>query len=318
MAKRATSAAVKASAPARAAASRAKPGERAAAQGKNTSPVIANPRQPQAPREGKPKTQFSRVIDAAIGGASIGAMAYDLGHSAANVSGAVASTASNAQIGGKAGSKIAARGNAGRSITGLSRAVARAADSNAARVASKVVNSPVVSGLSRFALPILAGRMAWNGIEGYKKDGWKGAALGAADAATFGLATSGVNKAAGLYQAAFASPSSGGGDKTTIELAKAAGHGMFGSPANAAPAPKEPKGGSPRLDAAKQKEFASENQRYMQQGGGAQPSTQQQDQGGGNRLRGFANPAVLRAAQEARGVKVSEWAANAEPAEKTR
>lgn len=289
-------------------------------QGKNASPVVANPRRQPEPRDdrmSKPKSQGSRAVDAAIGGATIGAMAYDIGHQAANISGAVASTASNAKMGAKGGSKLAARGAAGRSVTGLSKAVARAASSNAAQVASKVVNSPVVSGLSRFALPILAGRMAWNGYEGYKKDGWKGAALGAADAATFGLASVGANKAAAAYQAAFASPT-GVGDKTTMALAKAAGHGMFGSPANAAPAPKVPQGGSPRLDTAKQKEFAAQNDRYMRAAGGGQPQEQskQGEQGGGNRLRGFANPAVLRAAQEARGVKVSEWAANAEPAEK--
>lgn len=259
------------------------------------------------------KTQGSRMIDAAVGGATIGAAAYDLGHQAANAAGAVASTASNAQIGGKVGSKLAARGDAGRSITGISKAVAKASGSNAASVASKVVNSPIVSGLSRFALPILGARMAWNGYEGYQKDGWRGAAMGAADAATFGLASVGASKAMNAYQSAFASPT-GAGDKTTLALAKEAGHGMFGSPANAAPAPK---GGDARLDGAKQKEFAAANDRFMKGGGAAQPSQQQQqDQGGGNRLRGFANPAVLRAAQEARGVKVSEWAANAEPAEK--
>lgn len=266
-------------------------------------------REPSAP---KPKTQVSRAIDAAVGGATIAAMAYDLGHQAANAAGAIASTASNAQLGGKAGSKLAERGASGRSVTGLSNAISRAAGSNAGQVASKVVNSPVVSGLSRFALPILAGRMAWNGIEGYRKDGWKGAVLGAADAATFGLASAGTNKAINLYQAAFHSP---GGDAMTLSLAKAAGHGMFSSPANAAPAAKEPRGGNARLDQEQQRQFAAADKSFA--GSMARtPSEPRQDQGG-SRLRGFANPAVQKAAQEARGVvNVSDWARNAEPREK--
>lgn len=262
-----------------------------------------------------PKTQMSRAIDAAVGGATIGAMAYDAGHHAANVASVVTSSASNSQIGAKVGSRIAERGAAGISRTGFSTAVAKAASSSAGQAAGRIIASPIVSGLSRFALPVLGARMAWNAVTGYRRDGIKGAMLGAADAATFGLASSGLNKAVNMYQAAFHAP--GGGDPTSMALAKAAGHGVFSSPANAAPAEKQPPGGSPRLDSSKQREFAAANDAFTRSQARTSPAPD--GEGGGSRLRGFANPAVQKSAQEARGVQnISDWARNAEPGEKSK
>lgn len=252
-----------------------------------------------------PKSQGARAVDAAIGGATIGSLAYDAG----NAAGAVTGTARNAQIAGDVGAKLAKRGADGLSRLGISAAASKVAGSPFATVAGRAINSPLMSGLSRVALPILAIRAAYNAYEGYKKDGVKGALLGAADAATFGLASVGAHKAGSMYQAAM----HGNGDPTTMALAKAAGHGMFGSPALAAPAPKQPAGGAPRLDASKAREFAAANMAFVQSQARS-PSAAAPDQPGGGGPRGFANPAVQKAAQDARGVQnFSDWAKDAEP-----
>lgn len=79
--------------------------------------------------------------------------------------------------------------------------------------------------------------------------------------------------------------------------------------------------GTGRLDFAQQAEFAKRDQAYRRhqapsKGRNAAPS---QRYGSGEGKRGFANPAVQKAAQEARGVQnITNWAKDAEPGSKKR
>ena len=167
-----------------------------------------------------------------------------------------------------------------------------------------------MNGLSKVALPILAARAAYNAFTGYQKDGAKGALLGAADVATFGLASIGFNKAKAAYDSAMAPASST--DTLTASLAKA-NASMF--PTSGRTTVSEAPGGSARISTADASKFTRENQRFMPPVGAKPPGEGGDKPTGGP--RGFANPAVQRAAQEARGVmNVSEWAKGAKAAPK--
>ncbi len=259
------------------------------------------PRDDRAPPE---KSKTSRGIDAAVGGATIAAAAYDVKQYSAQAAGAVTGGARNAQKAAKGAGKLAARGASGAAKgLGIANAAAKAAQSPAAAVAGKILNSPLVNGLSRVALPILAARAAYNAYQGYQKDGVRGAVLGAADAATFGLASVGFDKAKSAYNTAFGGPSNGGLDPTAKALVETTSPGKQFSDLTR-PA-FQPPGGSPRITTAQAERYSAANGKFS---AGAQEKGEGDKQATGG-PRGFANPATQFAAQSARGVRnISDWA----------
>lgn len=246
--------------------------------------------------------------DFGLGIAGVAAAAAAAIHDVANAVSPATGTAANARNAKAIGSTLAEKGRAGSRLPGAKTAAkvaAKAAVSPTAAIVGRVVSSPVVGALSRVALPVLAARMAYDGYQGYRKDGVRGAALGAADAATIGLASRAYDLFVGgrppppnaPTNTQIASMPNAGADITTTAVAA---RGAPTKPEQSAPA------GNISSDDMRSYESASRHYEDTHMTPTAEPAAEEPGKGPGK--RGFANPKVQKAAQAARGVQnFSDW-----------
>lgn len=270
---------------------------------------------------GRNDTPSSKAGSRAVNAGLTAFTAYDALHQSSVATGA----ASNAQIAKSAGTKLAAKG-AGGSGGRAAKAAAKAAESNLASMAAKMLDSKVMQFASRAAPVLLAARAGWKAKEGYDQDGLRGAGRGVVQTLDLsklvmqrGLLERGYDAMFGQAGGQSTPPQpmpgihmAGGVDRTTMAItAMYDGSNAAGAVVNPGSTMNRPA----RLSPTQIKEFASANREFGgQQAGAKVASAEQQPQGG---PRGFANPSVQKAAQEARGVQnVTDWARNAQPAEK--